>query len=283
MPLNRASIRSAKRGPTSYFRRKERMLRISVRRMVKTHTFYWIVLGLVALNTFCVAIVHHKQPQWLSQLLSKTTSKMKLLFFMDMLSYMIKSPHFKVVAFYCRLCRVPVSGSFSYWDVSQDVWTRAQTLFPLLLQLLWFWRKCISVILPIIFFEMKSTTAQVSKRIKVVTPKMSIHDFFISRKIKAVQRNKRRWNYKSNLIFFEVMLLHSEHYEHVSNFYVNLRTQLWISICCFISLKFSFSSGLCQYIIIICWLMFNLIRIFVAGHEYRSCLRTIKLVRSNNS
>ncbi|XP_058640818.1 probable voltage-dependent R-type calcium channel subunit alpha-1E isoform X6 [Onychostoma macrolepis] len=69
MPLNRASIRSAKRGPTSYFRRKERMLRISVRRMVKTHTFYWTVLGLVALNTLCVAIVHHKQPQWLSSLL----------------------------------------------------------------------------------------------------------------------------------------------------------------------------------------------------------------------
>ncbi|KAK3565568.1 hypothetical protein QTP86_012457 [Hemibagrus guttatus] len=56
-PLNRVSIRSAKRGPTAYFRRKERMLRISVRRMVKTHTFYWTVLGLVALNTICVAIV----------------------------------------------------------------------------------------------------------------------------------------------------------------------------------------------------------------------------------
>nr|XP_021334062.1 voltage-dependent R-type calcium channel subunit alpha-1E isoform X5 [Danio rerio] len=69
MPLNRASIRSAKRGPTSYFRRKERLLRISVRRMVKTQTFYWTVLGLVALNTLCVAIVHHKQPQWLSSLL----------------------------------------------------------------------------------------------------------------------------------------------------------------------------------------------------------------------
>lgn len=78
MPLNRASIRSAKRGPTSYFQRKERMLRISIRRMVKTHTFYWIVLGLVALNTLCVAIVHHKQPQWLSSLLCKTTSKIKL-------------------------------------------------------------------------------------------------------------------------------------------------------------------------------------------------------------
>lgn len=78
MPLNRVSIRSAKRGPTSYFQRKERMLRISIRRMVKTHTFYWIVLGLVALNTLCVAIVHHKQPQWLSSLLCKTTTKIKL-------------------------------------------------------------------------------------------------------------------------------------------------------------------------------------------------------------
>uniref|UniRef100_A0AAR2J7E3 Calcium channel, voltage-dependent, R type, alpha 1E subunit a n=1 Tax=Pygocentrus nattereri TaxID=42514 RepID=A0AAR2J7E3_PYGNA len=66
MPLNRVSIRSAKRGPTAYFRRKERMLRISIRRMVKTHTFYWTVLGLVALNTLCVAIVHHKQPLLLS-------------------------------------------------------------------------------------------------------------------------------------------------------------------------------------------------------------------------
>ncbi|KAJ7992826.1 hypothetical protein DPEC_G00266050 [Dallia pectoralis] len=68
-PMARASIRSAKRGPAAYFKRKERLLRISIRRMVKTHTFYWTVLGLVALNTFCVAIVHHKQPHWLSVLL----------------------------------------------------------------------------------------------------------------------------------------------------------------------------------------------------------------------
>ncbi|XP_053359647.1 voltage-dependent R-type calcium channel subunit alpha-1E [Clarias gariepinus] len=68
-PMNRVSIRSVRRGPAAYFRRKERMLRISVRRMVKTHTFYWTVLGLVALNTICVAIVHHNQPEWLSNLL----------------------------------------------------------------------------------------------------------------------------------------------------------------------------------------------------------------------
>ncbi|XP_060736804.1 voltage-dependent R-type calcium channel subunit alpha-1E [Tachysurus vachellii] len=83
-PLNRVSIRSAKRGPTAYFRRKERMLRISVRRMVKTHTFYWTVLGLVALNTICVAIVHHNQPQWLSNLLYYAEFLFLGLFLMEM-------------------------------------------------------------------------------------------------------------------------------------------------------------------------------------------------------
>uniref|UniRef100_A0A4W5NJT0 Calcium voltage-gated channel subunit alpha1 E n=1 Tax=Hucho hucho TaxID=62062 RepID=A0A4W5NJT0_9TELE len=66
IPMARASIRSAKRGPTAYLKCKERLLRISIRRMVKTHIFYWTVLGLVALNTLCVAIVHHNQPHWLS-------------------------------------------------------------------------------------------------------------------------------------------------------------------------------------------------------------------------
>uniref|UniRef100_A0A3P9B608 Calcium voltage-gated channel subunit alpha1 E n=1 Tax=Maylandia zebra TaxID=106582 RepID=A0A3P9B608_9CICH len=69
IPMTRTSIRSTKRGPTAYFRRKERLLRISIRRMVKTQTFYWTVLGLVALNTLCVAIVHHNQPLWLSNFL----------------------------------------------------------------------------------------------------------------------------------------------------------------------------------------------------------------------
>lgn len=62
-------IRTVRRGPLAYIRRKERMLRISLRRMVKTDTFYWTVLSLVALNTICVAIVHHNQPEWLSTFL----------------------------------------------------------------------------------------------------------------------------------------------------------------------------------------------------------------------
>ncbi|XP_077390702.1 voltage-dependent R-type calcium channel subunit alpha-1E isoform X2 [Festucalex cinctus] len=69
IPMARESFRSGRRGPAVYFRRKERLLRISIRRVVKTHTFYWTVLGLVALNTLCVAIVHHNQPLWLSNFL----------------------------------------------------------------------------------------------------------------------------------------------------------------------------------------------------------------------
>lgn len=70
-PLARASIKSTKVDGASYFRHKERLLRISIRHMVKSQVFYWIVLSVVALNTACVAIVHHNQPQWLTHLLCK--------------------------------------------------------------------------------------------------------------------------------------------------------------------------------------------------------------------
>lgn len=70
-PLARASIRSTKVDGASYLRHKERLLRISVRHMVKSQIFYWIVLSLVALNTACVAIVHHNQPQWLTHMLCR--------------------------------------------------------------------------------------------------------------------------------------------------------------------------------------------------------------------
>uniref|UniRef100_A0A8C9X093 Calcium voltage-gated channel subunit alpha1 E n=1 Tax=Sander lucioperca TaxID=283035 RepID=A0A8C9X093_SANLU len=63
---NREAYSDGRRGPAAYLRRKERMLRISIRRMVKTDTFYLMVLSLVALNTICVAIVHHNQPDWLT-------------------------------------------------------------------------------------------------------------------------------------------------------------------------------------------------------------------------
>lgn len=77
------NFRSGRRGPAAYLRRKERMLRISIRRMVKTDTFYLMVLSLVALNTICVAIVHHDQPDWLTIILcvfhSRTADRVFLL------------------------------------------------------------------------------------------------------------------------------------------------------------------------------------------------------------
>ncbi|KAM4722199.1 voltage-dependent R-type calcium channel subunit alpha-1E [Rhinophrynus dorsalis] len=68
-PLARASIKSAKMDGASYFRHKERLLRISIRHMIKSQVFYWMVLTVVALNTACVAIVHHNQVSWLSTFL----------------------------------------------------------------------------------------------------------------------------------------------------------------------------------------------------------------------
>ncbi|XP_051898184.1 voltage-dependent P/Q-type calcium channel subunit alpha-1A-like isoform X3 [Pristis pectinata] len=68
-PFTRASIKSAKLEGSSFFRKKERRFRFFVRRVVKTQAFYWTVLSLVALNTLCVAIVHYKQPDWLSDFL----------------------------------------------------------------------------------------------------------------------------------------------------------------------------------------------------------------------
>uniref|UniRef100_A0A8D3DGB5 Voltage-dependent N-type calcium channel subunit alpha n=1 Tax=Scophthalmus maximus TaxID=52904 RepID=A0A8D3DGB5_SCOMX len=51
---------------SSYFRRKEKRIRFTIRRLVKSQGFYWMVLCLVGLNTLCVAIVHYNQPDWLT-------------------------------------------------------------------------------------------------------------------------------------------------------------------------------------------------------------------------
>lgn len=65
-PFARTSLKSGKTEGSSYFRRKEKMLRFFVRRMVKAQSFYWVVLCVVALNTLCVAMVHYNQPQRLT-------------------------------------------------------------------------------------------------------------------------------------------------------------------------------------------------------------------------
>ncbi|KAK6306581.1 hypothetical protein J4Q44_G00235060 [Coregonus suidteri] len=65
-PFARASLKSSKNDSASYFRRKEKRLRFTIRRLVKAQSFYWTVLCLVGLNTLCVAIVHYDQPEWLT-------------------------------------------------------------------------------------------------------------------------------------------------------------------------------------------------------------------------
>ncbi|XP_032905135.1 voltage-dependent N-type calcium channel subunit alpha-1B [Amblyraja radiata] len=67
--FTRPSLKSGKNDRSSYFRRKEKRFRFFIRRMVKSQSFYWIVLCVVGLNTLCVAIVHHDQPLWLTEAL----------------------------------------------------------------------------------------------------------------------------------------------------------------------------------------------------------------------
>ncbi|XP_024859674.1 voltage-dependent R-type calcium channel subunit alpha-1E isoform X3 [Kryptolebias marmoratus] len=114
IPMARGSIRSAKRGPTAYFRRKERLLRISIRRVVKTHTFYWTVLGLVALNTLCVAIVHHNQPLWLSNFLYYAEFLFLALFLTEMFlkMYSLGPRLYFHSSFNCFDCSVIVGSIF---------------------------------------------------------------------------------------------------------------------------------------------------------------------------
>ncbi|XP_068454963.1 calcium channel, voltage-dependent, N type, alpha 1B subunit, a isoform X14 [Clinocottus analis] len=64
-PFARASLKS-KNESSSYFRRKEKRMRFTIRHLVKSQSFYWTVLCLVGLNTLCVAIVHYDQPDWLT-------------------------------------------------------------------------------------------------------------------------------------------------------------------------------------------------------------------------
>ncbi|XP_023810378.1 voltage-dependent R-type calcium channel subunit alpha-1E isoform X1 [Oryzias latipes] len=114
MPTARISIRSGKRGPAAYFRRKERLLRISIRRVVKTHTFYWTVLGLVALNTLCVAIVHHNQPLWLSNSLYYAEFLFLALFLTEMFlkMYSLGPRLYFHSSFNCFDCSVIVGSIF---------------------------------------------------------------------------------------------------------------------------------------------------------------------------
>ncbi|XP_051928748.1 voltage-dependent R-type calcium channel subunit alpha-1E-like isoform X2 [Hippocampus zosterae] len=120
IPMARESFRSGRRGPAVYFRRKERLLRISIRRVVKTHTFYWTVLSLVALNTLCVAIVHHNQPLWLSNFLYYAEFLFLALFLTEMFlkMYSLGPRLYFHSSFNCFDCSVIVGSIFEVlWGV----------------------------------------------------------------------------------------------------------------------------------------------------------------------
>lgn len=51
------------------FWRVEKRIRFTIKKAVKSQAFYWIVIVLVFLNTFCVAVEHYPQPSWLSEFL----------------------------------------------------------------------------------------------------------------------------------------------------------------------------------------------------------------------
>lgn len=157
MSRSRMNFRSGRRGPAAYLRRKERMLRISIRRMVKTDTFYLMVLSLVALNTICVAIVHHNQPDWLTIFLCGFLLWMSVLFaiffFLNQKSeirsentFFLAAPCFILLSDFCfppslisRLCRVCFPGTVSGWDVFENVWSGFPAVLPLIFQLLRLW------------------------------------------------------------------------------------------------------------------------------------------------
>ena len=72
-------------GPLAGFRAWTKKYRIKVRHIVRTTEFYWMVIGLVFLNTLCVAIEHYGQPQWLTDFLDYAEVVFLAIFICEML------------------------------------------------------------------------------------------------------------------------------------------------------------------------------------------------------
>ncbi|XP_035261630.1 calcium channel, voltage-dependent, P/Q type, alpha 1A subunit, b isoform X3 [Anguilla anguilla] len=117
-PFARSSIKSGKEG--SSFSKRERRFRFFVRHIVKTQAFYWTVLSLVGLNTLCVAIVHYKQRELLSDFLFYAEFIFLGLFMSEMLIKMYglgSQPYFHS-SFNCFDCAVIVGSIFEViWAV----------------------------------------------------------------------------------------------------------------------------------------------------------------------
>ncbi|XP_010139482.1 PREDICTED: voltage-dependent R-type calcium channel subunit alpha-1E-like, partial [Buceros rhinoceros silvestris] len=75
-PLSHSGLKGARVDGASYLRHKERLLRISVRHMVKSQVFYWIVLSLVALNHFLCESLDYAEFLFLGLFLLEMSLKM---------------------------------------------------------------------------------------------------------------------------------------------------------------------------------------------------------------
>ncbi|XP_035829518.1 voltage-dependent calcium channel type A subunit alpha-1, partial [Aplysia californica] len=71
-------------GKCASFWRAEKRLRYSIRRLVKSQLFYWIVIVLVLLNTISVASEHYNQPEWFVDFLYITEYAFLGLFIFEM-------------------------------------------------------------------------------------------------------------------------------------------------------------------------------------------------------
>ncbi|XP_057259820.1 voltage-dependent L-type calcium channel subunit alpha-1S isoform X2 [Pezoporus wallicus] len=71
--------------PSRQWRRWNRMFRRKCREVVKSKFFYWLVILLVALNTFSIASEHHLQPEWLTQVQDNANRVLLALFVAEML------------------------------------------------------------------------------------------------------------------------------------------------------------------------------------------------------
>ncbi|XP_020288402.1 voltage-dependent calcium channel type A subunit alpha-1 isoform X5 [Pseudomyrmex gracilis] len=85
--FSRASVfksKVKKQGTCLQFWRAEKRFRFWIRNAVKSQQFYWFVIVLVFFNTFCVAVEHYGQPQWLTDFLYYAEYVFLALFMMEM-------------------------------------------------------------------------------------------------------------------------------------------------------------------------------------------------------
>ncbi|XP_028408443.1 voltage-dependent R-type calcium channel subunit alpha-1E-like [Dendronephthya gigantea] len=66
------------------FPRRNKRWRVKVRHIVKHQAFYWTVITCVFLNTVSVALLHYKQPDWLTQMQDTAETVFLTFFFVEM-------------------------------------------------------------------------------------------------------------------------------------------------------------------------------------------------------